>query len=106
VPPEIDLIAKLIAGGGGLTLAVLVWLDLRGARREQREDRLDIIQLFGQQNAILNRIDERTAHLAGELTPVDVPRPVRRERTNPRGVPVPTEYSYGRTGRKPSRDDG
>lgn len=102
MPPEIDLIAKLIAGGGGLTLAVLVWLDLRGARREQREDRLDLLQALGQLTGILNRLDERTAHMAGELTPVEIPtpRPIRRERTNPRGIPVGTEYSYGR-GRKP-----
>lgn len=101
MPPEIDLIAKLIGSGGVATLAVLMWFDLRASRREQREDRLDIIQALGQLTGILNRLDERTAYLAGELTPVErpTPPPAAHRRTPPLGSS--TEYHYGR--RKPDR---
>ncbi len=108
--PELELVAKLIGNGGALTFAVLVWWELRADRRERREDRRgeaeaagnerrDLAEAIGNLSATLTRLDERTAILVGEMTPVDTPRPIRRV-TPVRGVP--TEYSYPR--RKPDGD--
>lgn len=101
--PQLELIAKLIGGGGVAALALVVWWEQRSARREAREDRRELAALLERLGEGIARIDERTALLVGEMTPVEVPtpRPHRRERTPPRGVS--TEYLYGR-GRKPGDD--
>jgi hypothetical protein len=103
VSGELELIAKLVGGGGVAIFAALVWWEVRSDRRERREDRQseaaaagaerrELADAIGQLSATLARLDERTAILVGEITPVEAPRPLRRERTPPRGLP--TEYSY------------
>lgn len=89
-------VAKLLGQGGSLVFALLVFILLRDERRERAEERAADREDRARLADTLSRIDERTATLLGEVTPVE--RPPLRRNTPPAGVPSPTEYTY--TGRR------
>lgn len=107
MPPELELIAKLIGGGSLLSFAGLIWYEQRRARMEQREDRRELAGvlkgLTDEQVALrelLGRLDERTALLAGEFAPSELAEEdTRRHRRRPRSAPFgyPTRARPGDT---------
>lgn len=89
---EFDLVLKLVDAGASIILAVVAILIMRSERNSRELNRSEDNARQEQQLLYLARIDERTATMLGDLTPVERPPPQRR---TPAGG-SPTEYSHAR----------
>lgn len=91
---ELDLVLKILDAGASVVLAVMVFLLMRSERSSRELDRMEDRAAIAELRDTAARIDERTAQLVGDVTPVERPPRPSSRRTPPLGAP--TEYAYTR----------